>query len=379
MDLPAIPAAMRSKESSIVTELCEMAEVETPTEGKVAVDRLGGRVAARWRTLGGRVEVVANDRGGDHILGRFFEGVPGMPALVLGHIDTVWPLGTLRTMPLRREGGRLHGPGVYDMKAGLALFHAALEWFRESGTQPARPILALFTSDEETGSPTSRALIEECAGGVAHALVLEPPLADGGLKTGRKGVGRFAIEVRGKAAHAGVAPEQGASAILELAHQVIRAHGLNDPEAGTTVTVGLASGGTAVNVVPASATARVDVRATTLAAAATLERTILAFGPITPGTEVRVTGGFNRPPMERSPAIAALFGRARDIAGEIGLSLGEGSTGGGSDGNFTAAMGVPTLDGLGARGGGAHADHEHVEISSLSERAALLTALLLKL
>jgi glutamate carboxypeptidase len=237
----------------------------------------------------------------------------------------------------------------------------------------------LLTADEEIGSPGSRALIESLARESAHVLVLEPPLADGSLKTARKGVGRFTIEVEGKAAHAGVAPEQGASAIVELAHQVLRVHALNDLVAGTTLNVGVVRGGTTSNVVPAWALAQVDVRSTTLAAAAEVTRALRALEPATTGTRIRVEGEFSRPPMERTPAIAALFDRARAIGRELGLALTEGSTGGGSDGNFTSALGIPTLDGLGAHGGGAHADDEHILIESLSERAALLAALLLNL
>ena len=210
-------------------------------------------------------------------------------------------------------------------------------------------MIVLFTSDEEIGSPGSRSLIESLARGCEYVLVLEPPLADGGLKTSRKGVGRFTIEVEGKAAHAGVAPERGRSAILELAHQVIRVQALNDPATGLTVNVGVVHGGTTTNVVPAWALAQVDVRATSLAAAADLERRLHSLEPVTAGTRIKVEGSFNRPPMERTPAVAALFDRAREIGREVGLELTEGSTGGGSDGNFTAALGVPTLDGLGVR------------------------------
>ncbi|WP_250847130.1 M20 family metallopeptidase [Aquisphaera insulae] len=370
---------MRRKGTSILAELRAFASWETPSGDKAAVDHMGSRVAARWTELGGAVEIVPNERGGDHLIGRFFGESDAPPALVLGHIDTVWPLGTLARMPVVGYGDQLRGPGVYDMKAGLAMLHAALEWLRESAIRPPRPITALFTADEEIGSPTSRGLIESLARESAHALVLEPPLADGGLKTARKGVGRFTIRVEGRAAHAGVAPEQGVSAILELAHQVIRAHDLNDAAAGTTVNVGVVRGGTTSNVVPAEAEAVVDVRATTIAAAKVVERALLSLRPITPGAKVVVEGGFNRPPMERTPAIAALFEQAAEIGLGLGLKLTEGSTGGGSDGNFTAAIGLPTLDGLGAFGGGAHADHEHILISSLPERAALLAALLLKL
>jgi glutamate carboxypeptidase len=334
------------------------------------------RIADRLRSAGGSVEVVPNDRGGDHLLARFPGPAERRPALVLGHFDTVWPHGTLAKMPFRVEDGRAYGPGTYDMKAGLTIFLTLME-YRLSG--PTRPVRALFTSDEEIGSPTSRGLIEDLARQCAYALVLEPPLADGSLKTARKGVGRFRLEVQGRAAHAGVAPQEGRNAIVELAHQILRIQELQDLQAGTTLNVGVIQGGTTSNVVPAAAFADIDVRAAALAEAERVERALRSLEPVTPGTRMSVSGSFGRPPMERSPAIAALFDHARGIGRALGLELTEGSTGGGSDGNFTAALGVPTLDGLGVRGGGAHADDEHILIDSLTERAALLDALLREL
>ncbi len=267
------------------------------------------------------------------------------------------------------------------MKAGLAMFSSLMLDDVFSGPERSipRPVWALFTSDEEIGSPTSRALIEEVALQCAYVLVLEPPMADGGLKTARKGVGRFRLDVQGKAAHAGVAPHDGRNAIVELAHQVLRVQELQEPAVGTTLNVGVIQGGTTANVVPAQASAEIDVRVTTLAEAERITRALLALSPFTVDVQVLVTGQFTRPPMERSPAIAALFEQAQRIGRGLGLELMEGSTGGGSDGNFTAALGVPTLDGLGAHGGGAHADDEHILIDSLPERAALLAALLLEL
>ena len=371
-----IKRIFRSRLETILSELKSLVEHESPSRDKGALDALARRVASRWVGLGGQVELKSGADGGDHVLGRFGAASDLPPALVLGHFDTVWPIGTLARMPVRRETGRLYGPGVFDMKASLAMMNGVLEAAQEGRVILPRPVTVLFTSDEEIGSPASRSLIEFLARDCAYVLVLEPPLADGGLKTSRKGVGRFTIEVEGKAAHAGAAPERGASAILELAHQVIRVHALNDPATGLTVNVGVVHGGTTINVVPAWALAQVDARATSLAAAAGLERTLHSLTPVTAGTRIKVEGAFNRPPMERTPAIAALFNRAREIGCEVGLELTEGSTGGGSDGNFTAAMGVPTLDGLGVMGGGAHADDEHIVIDSLPERAALLAVLL---
>ncbi len=267
---------------------------------------------------------------------------------MLGHFDTVWPIGTLARMPVREEKGRLFGPGVFDMKASLVMMNQVLEAFQALGLKMPRPLIVLYTSDEEVGSPGSRPLIEALAGQCEYVLVLEPPLSDGSLKTARKGVGRFTIEIEGKAAHAGVAPESGASAIVELAHQILRIQSLNGVSVGTTVNVGVIQGGTTANVVPARAVAEVDVRVSTQADAATIERELRVVKPVTPGTRIKVEGHFNRPPMERTAAIASLFARAREIGLELGQDLTEGSTGGGSDGNFTAALGVPTLDGLGA-------------------------------
>lgn len=379
MNAPLIRKFVDDRLADYLAELTALAEHESPSRDKAALDALAGRIAARWTGLGGNVETVRNPDGGDHVIGRFQGSTDQLPALLIGHFDTVWPIGTLARMPVRRDGERLRGPGVYDMKASLVLVHAMLESLPALGLSLRRPLTVLFTSDEEIGSPTSRALIERLARQSAHALVLEPPLADGSLKTARKGVGRFSMKVEGKAAHAGVAPEKGASAIVELAQQILRVQALNDPAAGTTLNVGVIQGGTTSNVVADRASAEIDVRAVTIAAAEEVERALRALRPIGPGTRVTVEGGINRPPMERSPAVAALFERARTLGRELGMELTEGSTGGGSDGNFTAAIGTPTLDGLGTRGGGAHADDEHIIIDSTPERAALLAALVLEL
>jgi glutamate carboxypeptidase len=363
----------------MLAEVRRLASLESPSGNRPALDAVAELIAARARSLGGSVEVLRDDQGGPHLRSVFFSESNGRPALVLGHFDTVWPVGTLEKMPLREEGGRLYGPGVYDMKASLVMVHEAVGALRELGLSPPRPLVVVFTSDEEIGSPGSRPLIEETARTCDYVLVPEPPLADGSLKTARKGVGRFRLRVEGKAAHAGVAPELGASAIVELAHQILKIQSLNDPQSGTTLNVGVIHGGTTANVVPAEAEAHVDARATTLAAAARVETAMRELRPEIPGTRLFVDGGFTRPPMERSPAIAALFAQAREIARGMGLDLSEGATGGGSDGNFTAALGIPTLDGLGIRGGGAHALDEHIIVESLPERAALLAHLILRL
>jgi glutamate carboxypeptidase len=371
---------IRTRQADWLGALKALVEQESPSRDKPALDRLATWLGAGCEAIGGVVERFANPDGGDHLLARFFgEGSDREPILVLGHFDTVWPVGSLATMPFRVEEGRAFGPGVFDMKASLILADLALGSLRALGLRPARPVDLLLTSDEEIGSPTSRRLIEERALGSACVLVLEPPLADGSLKTARKGVGIFTIEVEGKSAHAGVEPEKGLSAIGELARLVLRLHALTDLAAGVSVNVGVIGGGTASNVVAARASAAVDVRATTLEQARQIERAIRDLTTTTPGVRVTVRGGFNRPPMERTPGVVALFERARTLGRSIGLELGEGSTGGGSDGNFTAALGLPTLDGLGCRGAGAHADHEQVELDSLPDRAALLALLLMDL
>ncbi len=379
MDRPKFRHSFRPRLDEMLGTLSELVRHESPSREKAALDALGANLADRLGHLGGAVEIIANGRGGDHILSRFPGTAGRRPALVLGHFDTVWPRGTIERLPFRVENGRIFGPGVYDMKAGLTLFLQVMAEFSRSSLSTPRPIWSLFTSDEEIGSPTSRRLIEEVAGQCEYVLVLEPPLADGSLKTSRKGVGRFDIEIQGKAAHAGVAPEDGRSAIVELAHQVLRVQELQDSAAGTTLNVGVIRGGTTPNVVPALASAEVNVRVSSMAEAERVAQAIRSLRPVTPDVRIAVDGDFNRPPMERSPAIAGLFEEARRIGLEVGLELSEGSTGGGSDGNFTAALGIPTLDGLGVRGGGAHADDEHILIDSLPERAALLASLLLEL
>lgn len=354
---------------------------ESPSLDKPSLDALADSLAARMADLGGAIERVANPLGGDHLLARFGagSGAGAEPALVLGHFDTVCPLGTTAARPFRVEGDRAFGPGSYDMKASLVMTFAAIDAIRALGLLLPRPVLVLLTSDEEIGSPTSRAIIEAAAALAEYVLVVEPPLANGALKTARKGVGKYHVQVTGRSAHAGVEPEKGVNAVLEMAHQVVLLHALNDPGAGTSVNVGVIAGGTTSNVVPARASAEVDVRAATLEEAGRVDAAIRALAPVLPGAHLAVEGGFNRPPMERTPAVADLFRRTQAIGRSIGMELAEGSTGGGSDGNFTAALGVPTLDGLGAMGGGAHAEDEHVVISSLPERAALLASLLISL
>jgi glutamate carboxypeptidase len=301
------------------------------------------------------------------------------PILLLGHLDTVYDLGTLQRTPFRLRGGRAFGPGTFDMKSGLVIALYAVEALRALKLRPRRPIVCLWTSDEEIGSHASRAAIERQARASCAALVLEPAGgARGDLKTARKGVGEVTLEVTGRSAHAGLDPRSGINAILELSLQLARLQRLNQPARGVTVSAGVIQGGTRSNVIPDRAMALIDLRAQSLREMRSLERTLRALRPILPGAKLSVRGGFNRAPLE--PRMSkGLYARAELLARKMGISVGQCSVGGGSDGNFTAAIGVPTLDGMGGVGGGAHSPSEFVQLRSLPERAALLAALLLEL
>jgi glutamate carboxypeptidase len=354
-----------------------LVRLESPSTEKGAVDRCGTVLADMLRKAGAEVDVLSQPERGNHLRARF--AGDGRPVLILGHFDTVWPIGTLERMPLRRDGDRdhLYGPGTFDMKAGIALAIAAVSALRATGT-PHPPVTMLWTTDEEIGSGTSRQTIEAEARQAAAVLVLEPALPGGALKTARKGCGQFELTVQGIAAHAGLDPGKGASAIHELAAQIAAIERFQDLPNGISVNVGLVSGGTRPNVVAEEARATIDARAPTRASAEAVETAFQGLHPTRPGTRLTIRGGFERPPMERTAAVAELFRRASEVASSFGRQLGEGSAGGGSDGNFTAALGVPTLDGLGAIGDGAHAAHEHVDIPSLPWRAALIAGLLVR-
>ncbi|MEO7271230.1 MAG: M20 family metallopeptidase, partial [Vicinamibacterales bacterium] len=300
----------------------------------------------------------------------------GPQILILGHFDTVWDLGQSDRMPLREVDGRLYGPGIFDMKAGLTVALVAIRALRAGLIGPAPRVVLLWTSDEEVGSGTSRQLIEEEARRSRAVLVMEPSLPGGAVKTARKGCGEFELLVRGVAAHAGLDPGKGASAIHELAHQILAVARFQDLARGVSVNAGLVSGGTRPNVTAAEARASVDVRAVTTSDADQLEAKIRALRPLNPDTTLHISGGFDRPPLERSEAGVWLYQMARGVARDLQADLPEGAAGGGSDGNFTAALGVPTLDGLGPEGGGAHALDEHVVVANLPFRAALLAGLL---
>jgi len=362
----------------MVDLLTRFVEMESPTTDKEAVDRFGAALAAEFRAVGGTVEVLRQPQAGDHLRVTWGEGEKQL--LLLGHMDTVWPMGTVRERPVRIEDGRLYGPGAHDMKGGLVIALFALRALGHLGLTPPRRVVILCNSDEEMGTHTSRAIIEEEALRSEAVLVLEPPIGPQGiLKTWRKGVGIFTITAYGRAAHAGGNHEQGVNAIEELARHVLYLQGLTDYRRGITVNVGLISGGSRSNVVPERAEAVVDIRVMTIEEGERMEKLIRSLQPHHPLARLEIKGGFNRPPMVRTPAIVALFRQAQALAQELGFHVDEGGTGGGSDGNFTAALDVPTLDGLGAVGDGAHALHEHVVIAELPRRAALLAALLLRL
>jgi len=296
--------------------------------------------------------------------------------LVIGHLDTVWPLGTLGSRPFHVEDGLAYGPGVFDMKAGVAIAAFAIKALRELGRSPARPVTFLLTCDEETGSVFSRELIEAEGAKSKAALVIEPPIPGGRVKTGRKGVGEFQLVIRGKPAHAGNDPRAGISAITELAHQTLAINKLNDYERGTTLNVGVVQGGVLSNVIAAEARAWVDMRYETPEEGARITEAMASLRPVLDGARIEVRGGINRPPLVRTREIAELFEHARSLSGEIGYELKEGAVGGGSDGNFVAALGIPVLDGLGVDGAGAHAEHEHIIIEDIPRRATLLARLI---
>jgi glutamate carboxypeptidase len=354
----------------------ELVAAESPTTDKGAVDRLARRMASELEALGANVVLHPRAEVGDIVEARWHAGKPGAPLLALCHIDTVHPLGALAVNPLRREGGRLYGPGSSDMKGSVAIVLSVLRALRDLDLFPERPITVLLTTDEETGSFHSRALIQGLADGAGLVMVMEAALPDGSLKMWRKGVARFTVRTHGNSAHAGGAHELGINAIEEMAHQVLAIQALTDYESGTTVSVDVIQGGTRTNVIPDTCEAQVDVRAIV---PEEMERMSDAFSHLTPvldGASVAVEGGFDRPPMLRDERMGRTFEQAQAIAARYDLTLTESGTGGASDGNFTAAMGTPTLDGLGPLGDGAHTDREYLDIGSMVKSATLFAALL---
>jgi glutamate carboxypeptidase len=368
---PQVRSELEPRRQDMVDLLGRLVSIESPSDDPAALERMAAELASLFADFG------PIQRLGTHLKLTVEGAQADAHAVALCHYDTVWPLGTIQRIPFSVDSDAIaRGPGCFDMKGGIVELYFALQALRAHGVHPKRRLEVLFTSDEEVGSPSSRPLIEQTARGAALAYVLESPLPGGTIKTARKGTGDYLVRITGRAAHAGVEPQKGISATGELAHQTLALHALNNFDVGTTVNVGVVHGGTRPNVVAAEAEAHVDVRVQTLAEADRIDAAIRGLQPKLPGAQLRIEGGLNRPPMERSQAMAALFEKARANAAAMGVELREGSTGGGSDGNFTAAMGVPTLDGLGPEGEGAHAAHEHVITESFPRRVALLSGLL---
>ena len=369
---------MRGRQPAMLDLLRALVEAESPSTEPGTQGAVLGLLADELHRLGYATCVVPGRATGGHLYARPERRERGAPVqLLLGHADTVWPVGTLTTMPFAVRDGRARGPGVYDMKAGLVQLLAALDALRVLDLVPPAAPVVFVNTDEEIGSRESGRWIARLARVAARAFVLEPALGpEGRLKTARKGIGKFDVVVRGRAAHAGLAPGEGASAILELAHVVQRLHALSDLAAGVTVNVGMIEGGQRANVVAPEARAVVDVRVPSHEAARRTERAILGLEPVTPGATVEITGGIGRPPLEPTPRNRHLWKQALEAGHLLGLDLAEGTAGGGSDGNTTSQF-TATLDGLGAVGDGAHAAHEYVEIERMGERAALLALLLL--
>ena len=380
-DLPipmrALLAGARRKQPAMIRLIRQLVRLESPSGEKAAVDACVALATSHARALGGHVQFHRQSGFGDVLEARFgpkTKSTSAKPTLLLGHLDTVWPLGTLETMPCRVGEGRLWGPGSLDMKAGVAMAFTAIEILTEAGVL-GREIVLLLNSDEEVGSPVSRPIVERLAAGCAAVYVLEP--AQGlAYKTARKGTGIWRIDVTGVAAHAGVDFEKGANAIHELARVIETVSGWTDLKRGLTVSVGVIGGGTKSNVIPAHAWAEVDVRIARKADGLSIERKFAALKPVDKRCTLSVIGGINRPPMERTRSTVRLYRQARELAAELGFALNEASTGGASDGNFTAALGIPTLDGMGAVGEGAHARHESIILEHLAPRTALLAGLL---
>jgi glutamate carboxypeptidase len=365
--------AFAGRTDEMLDMLRQMVEIESPSTDKAACDRMGNFVSQVARDLGAEVTVIPQEAHGDHLVARWDQG-PGF--LLLAHLDTVWPLGTLEQRPWRVEDGRAYGPGCYDNKASAVIVLTALKGLHELGMAPNRPVTVIFNSDEEIGSDTSRALIKTEGQKAEMVFCMEPARPDGSLKVWRKGTGRYVVRTFGHAVHAGGDHEKGINAVEEMAHQILRLQAMTDYERGSTVSVGKVMGGTRSNVVPDRAKAYVDLRVMTAAEGERMNAAIHGLQPAVEGAQVAVEGGLSRPPMEQSPLTMEPFRRTQEIAATLGLTLTASGTGGASDGNFTAAVGTPTLDGLGAVGDGAHSVDEHVVVSSLAERAALMAALL---
>lgn len=362
---------LRARRNEMLDDLRRCVEIETPSRDKVRCDAFVPFFHELGARYGARCERIANPSGGDHLVLRWGDGEA--PLLFIGHYDTVWPAGTLARKPFAVEDGIGRGPGIFDMKAGLVQALWAGRLLHADGAE-APPVTFIVNSDEEIGSITSRAMIEEHARASRATFVFEPSF-HGKVKTARKGVGIYTLEVEGRAAHAGSEPERGINAIDELARATLAIHALNDPALGTSINVDVVSGGTARNTIAAYARGEIDMRVATNAEAQRLDDALHALKPHDRAAKLSITGGLNRPPMERTAKMADLYERAKAVAAELGFTLEEASVGGGSDGNFAAAAGAGVLDGIGAVGDGAHAEHEHIVVDALAERTALVIEL----
>ena len=374
----ALLDVLRERRDQMVEMLVAVASLESPTDVSESQEPVQRHLTEALRAQGYKVRKIPGHRTGGHLYARPAERERGRPGqLLVGHTDTVWPVGTLKSMPVLVEDGHVKGPGTFDMKAGIVQGIFAVGALSDLGLVPPATPVWLINSDEETGSPESRRWVRLVARNVARTYVLEPAFGpEGRIKTARKGVARYKVTIRGKAAHAGLEPTAGASAISELAHVIHRLHSLTDLERGTTVNVGTIMGGTRPNVIAAEASAEVDVRIMSVADGEEIGRKIRALEPLTPGTSIHVEGGIGIPPLEGTPRNRALWEAAREAGTRLGLDLSEFTAGGGSDGNTTSQF-TATLDGLGAIGDGAHATHEAILIDGMVERAALLAELLM--
>ena len=376
MDVKSLLDYCQSEMRPMLQCLRQTVEIESPSSSKPGVDRLARFIAKECRQCAGKTRLLKHPVAGSAVLAEFWADKRNQkPILLLGHLDTVWEIGTLAQMPFRVRGGRAFGPGILDMKSGIVIGLWAIRALQALKISPTGPIHFFLNSDEEVSSVAFRKELLTEARRARAVLVLEPAAAGGALKTARKGVGEFKITVHGRSAHAGVNPVAGVNAISELTRQLWRVEAMARPRQGLTVNVGRIEGGTRSNVVPERATAWIDARIPRLRDRGVIEHQVRGLKPCHPEARLEIEGGINRPPMERKMAVV-IFRKARVLGRAMGIDLNEASTGGGSDGNLTAALGVPTLDGLGAVGDGAHARHEHILISELPRRAALLAALL---
>jgi len=365
-----------SREQALVKTIRQFVEIESPSDDKPAGDRMSAFLAGAFEALGGRARIHAAADAGNNLQVDFAGREKTKPVLLLGHFDTVYPLGTLATMPCREADGRLYGPGVLDMKSGIALMLYAIEALQAWHSGLPRPVTVFLVSDEEIGSRSSRKITEALARESAAVLVLEPAGPRGAVKTARKGVGEYKLTVRGVASHAGLDPGKGHSAVLELARQMLALAKLNNVKSGVSVNPGVIRGGTRTNVVAAEAVAEIDVRIVHARQASEVDRKLRSLKPVDKRCKLTIEGGINRLPMERNGGVASLYQKAQGVAKHVGWHLEEAAVGGGSDGNFTAGIGIPTLDGMGGMGDGAHAVHEHIVISELPRRMLLLAGMI---